>query len=342
MSKKKAKEIAVEAEGNADESQPEVLGDERAAMYADYEKSQETPVIDEEAIADISPEEEATGKEESEGVTGDEELKEEDAEAATEKADGDEELTDDKPEKEDKEDDEKTVPHGAFHEEREKRKKFQKKVETQGTEITELQGQVAELIKDNTAFMEQGKKAEADQTDLEALVEEGDFDEVLKTSLKRNRELEARLARLEDQDTKRMKHDHAEAVDRESERYNSTVSTLNSDLEAEGFPGFDMFVDKMNDELNLMIEDDPDNVSLNNNEGYKKIYKERVFPKVSKMFTGQHKETTFDKKRELKKKANLGNGGSKPSTPKKESDAGKSSKQLYDEYIAERNKRSNN
>ncbi|MEE9354197.1 MAG: hypothetical protein V3U75_01270 [Methylococcaceae bacterium] len=319
MAKKKEAAPAPEATPVVEETQPksENLGDsDREAMYANYEKDQEIPAED----TDTSPEEDDTGIEDGEETPEEEEY----TEPAPEDAEGEEESDDKKPEE-----DEKTVPYGALHAEREKRKEIQKTV-------GKLEGQVAELIADNKAFMEQGKKADTDETDLEALLEEGNFDDVLKLTLKQNTELKKRMAKLENNDGKRTQADEQTAHEAKQKAVEGRISKITTSLEEDGYPGFDMFVDKMNAELVQMIDDDPDNEALDNDEGYKKIYREKIFPKVKKMFVGQEKENTFEKKRNLKKKANIGGGG-KADPKTKEKDINElSNDEMYADYKKQR------
>ena len=319
MGKKKDAAPAPEAtpEVKVEETQSENLGDsDREALYANYGKDQEVPAED----TDTSPEEDDTGIEDGDYVPENEE----DTEDAPEDAEGEDEPDDKKPEEE-----EKTVPYGALHAEREKRKEIQKIV-------GKLEGQVAELIADNKAFMEQGKKAEADETDLESLLEEGNFDDVLKLTLKQNTELKKRMAKLENNDGKRTQADEQTAHEAKQKAVETRISKITTSLDEDGYPGFDMFVDKMNAELVQMIDDDPDNEALDNDDGYKKIYRERIFPKVKKMFVGQEKADTFEKKRDRKKKANIGGGG-KADPKAKEKDINElSNDEMYADYKKQR------
>ena len=319
MTKKKeaAPEATPEAKGEETQPESENLGDsDREALYANYEKDQEPPAED----TDTSPGEDDTGIEDDDYIPEEED----NTEPATEDAEGVEESDDKKPEEE-----EKTVPYGALHAEREKRKEIQKIV-------GKLEGQVAELIADNKAFMEQGKKADIDETDLEALVDEGNFDDVLKLALKQNKEMKVRMSKLENNEGKRTQADEQTAHEAKQDKAAKHISKLTKTLEEEGFPGLDMFVPEVNKELDRLVEDDPDNESLDNDEGYKKIYREHVFPKFKKMFAGQEKADTFEKKRNLKKKANIGGGG-KADPKTKEKDVNElSNDEMYADYKKQR------
>lgn len=290
---------------------------ERDAMYANFEESQSQPVPED---TGSSPEEEELGTKEEES----EQSPEEDTEHAPEEAEGeDKEDTEEKPG--DKE--ERTVPYGALKEERTKRQALQ-------GQVTELESQVRTLIEDNKTFMEQGKKAETDQSNLESLLEDGDFDGALKESLKETTELKKRFDRLEKHDQERTDGDKVKEQSRTNERIENRIKTIDSELEKEGFPGFDMFVDKMNAELDRMIQDDSDNVSLNNDEGFKKIYKENVYPKIKSLFVKQDREDTMDSKRKLKEKANLGKGGRGNALEGgKKNDKDLTTKEMYTDYV---------
>lgn len=302
MAEEKKVENGSDADAGAStDQQPEqdvVNESERDAIYADFEKTQNTEAAGEDAEA--TPEEEAEGEEEV-GPEG------EDTEPAPEDAEGEDE--DPAPEK----DEEKTVPLGALHEEREKRKGLSK-------EVIELKDQVKTLIEDNRKFMEQPAKSETETADFSKLLEEGNLEDAMLALHKENQSLRQGQSDLKANDSKRTEHDLVAEQAIQHENFNTQVASIASDLEKEGYPGFDMFVDKMNVELDSMIAEDPDNVSLDNEAGYKRIYKEKVFPKVKAVFAGQVKDDAFAKKKALKEKANLGKGSGKPGKGEKKDD----------------------
>jgi hypothetical protein len=286
MAKKKeeVKEVEVPKE-------PEVLEDsDRDALYANYEESENTPPTDEQpedAPEEVIPEEypEPTP----------EEVEEKPAE-------------------------EKTVPHGAFHEEREKRKAAQKENE-------ELKDQVKTLIKDNREFLEKFKAKEEDTEDIEI----DDYDETLKSVIKQNKTLQAEIDILKQRESTRTETDVSREAQKQQDELNQQVLNVDKKLTEEGFPGFESLHIEVGQELSKLVAEDPDNVRLQNPEGWEKIYKEKVFPKYRKIFTGQDKSETFENKKNLKKNANLSGGGNKP-----DSEETKDEDWSYDDYIKNR------
>lgn len=312
MTKKGEKKV--EASETQPAAAPPVVEDsERDSLYKSYEESQSIEEFKPEDTEASPEEEDVEAEAESEDTSGD------DTDYVPEETEGD---ADDDDEAEDKEEEEKqkTVPYDAFHQERERRKDLQKTV-------ADLEDKVKMLLQDNKVLMERGKKPDesesglSDVSELEKLVDDGEYGDALKQALKTITGLQDTIKGLENNDRQRIEAREADEATRKAEEAEKRIQKLHSDLEKEGFPGFDPLVEHVNAELRAMIKEDPDNISLNNDEGFKKIYKEKVFPKFRKMFVGKDREDTMQGKRERKKNANLGGGGNAPKgSAKKDND----------------------
>jgi hypothetical protein len=308
-------EEKVAPEAEVQPKAPEVIeSTERDNIYAQYEESKN--VQENEQEAEASPEEEVTDE------IQDEPAEEQEAEASPE-----EEEVEESEEKSEKE--EKTVPYGALKEEREKRKALNGKVD-------ELEDQVKTLIEDNRKFIEQSKSPKEDDA-LETIEVDEYMDDTTKLLVEQVKKQQAHIDKLESNDAKRSEDDAFAEQNKAIEAEKKRQSDLTTKLEKEGFPGFNMFVPQINEELGKLITEDPDNESLNNEAGYMQIYKDKVFPKVKDMFAQKAKDEKFAAKKELKKKANLGKGVGGDSSNEKE---GKDEDWDYNDYIEERKKHS--
>lgn len=97
----------------------------------------------------------------------------------------------------------------------------------------------------------------------------------------------------------------------------SKIVAVDKKLEKEGFAGFaDFGVRLVVGELEEIAKDDPEEATyLRNPEGWEKVYKERVFPKIMTAFSNKDKLSIMDKKRNRKEGVNLVTSpGKKPET----------------------------
>ena len=212
-------------------------------------------------------------------------------------------ISKDKPRGEEK----KMVPYDALHEERERRKAFQLEVESLKRQFDQnLEASKAEKTEPIEGF------------DIDGNVI--DFDVAIKALVKLNLELKRELGSVKG------KSDSIESDFRntkEKEAYDllkTRITVTNDSLAAEGFPGFSEFTPMVTAELNKMIAEDSGNRIYDNEEGWRQIYKEKIFPKVAAS-AGEHiKQDGFEQKKVLKAAANLSKvpGGLPPKEKKEE------------------------
>lgn len=206
----------------------------------------------------------------------------------------------------------KTVRLEALHEEREKRKGLSVEKKKLEERVKELENQIAQAT----------QKPSNDSPTAD--------DEFLTTE-------EIRIAALE-RKINTMEAKEAELKSRtEKEIFHKTLSEVDKALFDEGFPGFTFLSGRVSDELTKLVNEDSDNAYLNNPDGWKKIYKERVFPAVKGLFSDMSKKTVMDGKVAAKTGVALaGSHGQAPPAPKKASDEG----WTYDQYLEHRMKNS--
>lgn len=178
----------------------------------------------------------------------------------------------------------KTVPLEALHEEREKRKAAQR-------QLREMQEQIA--------YMQrlQQVRPQLSDVDTEEVV---DYDRELITLKKQNAEI-ARQMQAMQQATM------SDRQAREMQIIQSQITMTAQELEQEGYPAFLEMQDLVASEMRRLYADDPDTVNEypDNPSGWKKAFKEIVFPKLQKIGLGVAKEQDFEKKRALKQQAGL-------------------------------------
>lgn len=244
------------------------LGSERDSIYEQFDNLTETP-----------PEKESKEPEPEKVVAEPEKEKE------PEKA---EFVKEDKPT-----DEEKKVPLGALHEEREKRKALAK-------EVADLKESFRQAVEDNKKLMElMSSKADDEPiTDYE------------KEMLSLRKQLKVALTEIDSIKRGGEKERQASA----EQRLDSLAKQTDTELEKAGFEGFYDFIPQvikaMNDEEIPMDERSP--------ETWKRVYQDIVYPK----YIGKHKvvkkEDKKAEKEELKKEASLIKTPGKPEEKKKE------------------------
>lgn len=242
------------------------LGTERDALYEQFDN-----------LAEATPKEEP--KEQPK-----EEPKEE-PKAEPEKA---EFFKEDKPTEE-----EKKVPLGALHEEREKRKALAK-------EVAELKASFQQAVEDNKKLMDLVSSKSDDEpiTDYE------------KEMLSLRKQLKVALTEIDSMKRGVEKEKQVSA----EQRLESLAKQADSELEKAGYEGFYDFIPQvikaMNDEEIPMEDRSP--------ETWKRVYRDIVYPK----YIGKHKVKPDKKaeKEELKKEASLVKTPGKPEERKKEED----------------------
>lgn len=199
----------------------------------------------------------------------------------------------------------KMVPYDALHEERERRKALQQEVE----ELKYRFNQALPSEKVEVATME-GFDNEGNVTDYEVAMKA-----ILKENLKIKRELDTVKSK-----STVFESNYQNTIKQEAEaKLAKRVETTTRELAEEGFPGFSEFVPLMSAELNKLITEDRDNVKFDSEAGWKQIYKERIFPKITNSIGEHLKKDSFEQKKVLKEKANLATKpGTQPSKQVKE------------------------
>lgn len=199
----------------------------------------------------------------------------------------------------------KMVPYDALHEERERRKALQMEVE-------ELKYR----------FNQAPKQEKVEAATIEGFDNEGnvtDYEVAMKAILKENLNIKRELDTVKSKSTT-FEHNYQNTIKQEAEaKLAKRVENTTRELAEEGFPGFSEFVPLMSAELNKLITEDRDNVRLDNEAGWKQIYKERIFPKITNSIGEHLKKDSFAQKTALKEKANLATKpGAQPSKQVKE------------------------
>lgn len=279
--------------------------------------SEEAPITED---APETPEDIAAKKDEviSEPITQDD-LDENDENKKAETSSEKEEAGQPEPE-EIKDKEQKTVPLDALHEEREKRKFLRKQneeLEAKNAEISEQLHQVLQDLK---------KKSESEGSD-EFMTEEDEKVNALKSDIE-----ELKMERQ-----KRIEKENSDAVQSAQTELQNSIKRTAEELKDEGFPGFEFLADRVGAEILNLIAEDPDNAYLQNPDGWKKVYKERVFPPVKQLFAEKEKSEILDAKKEAKKGASL---VTSPGAPDKKPEKDESQDWTYADYIASRKERS--
>ena len=183
------------------------------------------------------------------------------------------------------------VPYDALHEERERRKTLQGEVDTLRSQIEKM----SPPAKEEPATIE-GFDANGEVTE---------FEDALKSMRKINLELKRDLEAVKGK-SNAIESTFREAKIKEAKGiFEQRITDTATDLVEEGYPGFKEFLPLVKAELDNMTAETPDNESMDNEAGWKKIYKEKVYPKIRASVGDQLRKETIDKKMELKVKANL-------------------------------------
>tara|TARA_R100001530_G_scaffold26226_4_gene21123 strand:- start:10034 stop:11023 length:990 start_codon:yes stop_codon:yes gene_type:complete len=299
------------------------------------ETQTETPDVSGDAGEDLSERDKLYAKYKPEGNPegSNQESVEKDADAPAESEEGEPEKKKDDTEdsKDDKSDkpEEKTVPHGAFHEERERRKELQ-------AEVLDLKNQLRDVINE--------RKPEEKDKEEEEYIE--DYDAELLKQRKRADDLEAQIASLKQKDSQT-------DAQKMQTAFLENVRTTHKELAEEGFDGFEKCTPLIKQHIQDLIMKEPDPQSyfpdsngavrkvldIDNSVGWKKIYKEEIYPSMQKIIDQKDKDTLIDERIALKKKAALsGNSGGKPVVKKKEDVNSLSQKEMNSRYMEMREK----
>ena len=272
---------------------------EREKMYENYPENSESEKEDEET--DTSASEEDGNKEE--GTT----------EPSAEKGETDSSTDlEETPESKIKPE-ERTVPHGAFHAEREKRKEVER-------ELRELKSQ------------------KEHESDYEEEIPIEDYDSEINT-------LKRKVTDLERRDSDRETERNEDIRIKNREKVDKIISATDKSLEEEGYPGFMDYEKIVTAEITELAQKEPDpelrrkylsgelQYPKDTPEGWKEVYKEKVYPKYHKLHLAQDKNSLMDKKKSLKKKASLVNSPGTQHVKPEEDENNESDKEAFDSYM---------
>ena len=215
--------------------------------------------------------------------------------------------------------DDRTVPHAALHEARIEIKSLKK-------DNLELQDQVRTLLKD----LKDLTSKPADDVDPSEPVQIADYDQELLNLRKEVKE-------LRDREQARDKMTEAERMKHSQDKLRANLQQTHQELEKEGFEGFQEFIPLVSVELQRLASTDKEEAQrLDNPEGWKKIYKENVYPKITGLGKKQSDEEKTKEKEALKTDASLlMPGATKPSPKKNDEDTWS-----YEQYMKNRVNRS--
>lgn len=283
------------------------MSDERKAVYEEAnrfnaengegtpspESEEKPPKAEELENAEASPEEEA-----SETSPEEEETKET---PEQEEAKRGEELEQENPELEGEEDASEEehkhtmVPHAALHEER----KSHKETKVQLKEAMELVQEAKAQLK--VAIDEIGRLKEAPKPEPEASTEEP-IDDIEAYS----KRLSKRIDDLAEDNRKLREQRAGEAEQRQVEKMGKAVALVDSELMAQGLPGFTKFQALVATRIAKKCNRDPKLLMRwDNPEGWAEIYRTEVYPEMAGVFKMRTKEERIKDKEAMKENANM-------------------------------------
>lgn len=171
----------------------------------------------------------------------------------------------------------KTVPYGALKEEREKRKAIQKDYE-------ETQKRLQQVLNDFQSYVQKDKRPDEGTEVIEdydkELIESKRVIKALQT------EVEALKGNFQNEQTRKAQNE-----------LQGRISNVSNELMKDGFPGFEQFVGNVQAELSKLAGEDLDEArALDNPDGWKKIYREKVFPTLSSIFTKKESDDRTSRK----------------------------------------------
>jgi hypothetical protein len=127
-----------------------------------------------------------------------------------------------------------------------------------------------------------------------------DLDGTIGNSLKDIHFLKNEVATLRAQAKQREELDRQIELQKQNATVQRAIDELSEELDAEGFPGFEYFVDEVTRDINELGPEKAE--SLRNFEGFKEVYRTTTFPKVQRRMNAANNKTILDKRRELKEK----------------------------------------
>lgn len=207
----------------------------------------------------------------------------------------------------------KTVPYDALHAEREKRRAAQARLRDLESEIQSLK-----------------QATETQKKISESPIE--DYETEIKGLKQMVLELQGQLQSQQSRATAREREEMIKSLQ-------TRIAQTASELQAEGFPLFDTLQHRVAAEIGQLVEAaDPEEREVvlrewDSPQGWKRIYRERVFPGIQSAFSVHLKSEESEAKKEMKKQAQLtGSPGVKPEEKKEEKEW------TVQDYFAERRK----
>jgi hypothetical protein len=144
-----------------------------------------------------------------------------------------------------------------------------------------------------------------------------DYDRAILDLRKENQEMKHELRAIKETEAERTERERREALERVEKQTRESLTQVHKDLVSEGYPGFKFAVGEIQNELRRLVAEDEANISLDNPAGWKKIYKEKIFPDLQAEWQETEQRRSQDAKTELKKQANLSSStGKMPPKPK--------------------------
>lgn len=217
---------------------------------------------------------------------------------------------------------EKFVPYDALHAERIKRK-----AEAEARKAAEER---AKQLEDQIKRFSEPKNDEP-ITDYDAEI----------INIKRELpSLKAELQAFKEIEKQRQEREKNEAHEREYRKLQDNIGKTNKELQEAGYPGFSFALGRVTEILQSMKEAgrEEEAFDLDNPEGWKKIYKESIFPDLRKEFEAGLRVAKDEEKKSLKSQAGLATVPGR-SEPKPKSENEKTEAERNAEYIAERRAR---
>jgi hypothetical protein len=298
--------------GDQDKQEENVQIDEdRASLYEKYAKEGDSfnkaTVVEEGLPAD------PTDKKD-EGETPP--VKKESAPPAPEKSEGKGE-----PEKEP----EKKVALSALHEERSRRKMLSEQVKILEDEKKSL----VESVRQYGQRLESLEKKKIQEDPID------DVEAVIKSQKEEIATLNKRLGDVESRWVSKEKTEEITQAKAKEQELLKQVEEVDLALSKEGFPGFKDLASEVAREVMVKVQEDESNKAVfANPDGWKKLYKEKVYPRIKTAIIANDKNS---KKEELKIKANLiDNPGGAPKS--KEPDEKEDDESSYESYMKMRQK----
>jgi len=252
---------------------------QRELLFEEYRTQTDEPVSDELPSSDDVKREEVESKAEVDAKAEDDTLKSGEEE--------DEYIPEDEAEEPEPEEAEKQVPLKALKEERSKRKDLQR-------EVKDLRSQLDDVLTDLKEKMNSSEQADTDEGEEipDDILDDPEL--AIRQLIKENRQLKS--------DVDAIKNKSQETEREEAARKNTElVNTISKELEAESFPGFEMFTSRVNEEIQKigdaelkgLIEDGVITnqeqfnkqsariiKKLNTPDRYKEIYKENTYSRL--------------------------------------------------------------